>query len=84
MGISIEESLSLLFYVQCFFVKVFQIGVNGLPLICCDMAHLLKVSDARLYIIQLLMDELFHGFSAGVTFAGTLCLYGVVDFFILN
>lgn len=66
------------------FVKVFQIGVNGLPLICCDMAHLLKVSDARLYIIQLLMDELFHGFSAGVTFAGTLCLYGVVDFFILN
>ena len=35
------------------------------------MAHLLKVSDARLYIIQLLMDELFHGFSAGVTFAGT-------------
>ena len=58
--------------------------MNGLPLICCDMAHLLKVSDARLYIIQLLMDELFHGFSAGVTFAGTLCLYGVVDFFILN
>ena len=48
------------------------------------MAHLLKVSDARLYIIQLLMDELFHGFSAGVMFAGTLCLYRVVDFFILN
>ena len=48
------------------------------------MAHFFKAFDAGFYIIQLLMDELFHGFSAGVTFAGTLCLYGVVDFFILN
>ena len=58
--------------------------MNGFSLIRCDMAHFFKAFDAGFYVVQLLVDELFHGFSAGTTFAGAFCLHRAVDFVVLD
>lgn len=48
------------------------------------MAHFFKAFDAGFYVVQLLVDELFHGFSAGTMFAGAFCLHRAVDFVVLD